>query len=352
MKLVFIKHGLSVFLGRLPDTMPPFLTDPKELFQWGTHQFPGYYTSPATEWEALLQGRGYLEHPHLEWLHLRGSDSGSFLQGMITADVLNLKEGHSRPAFALDSQGKILVYLRVFRSTRTEFLLGCPSGTADLLLNHLLRFVIMEDVAVSKSLSMHMVLVFGTLANDIPSALKLGTELAVFQGIWASQQALAFVFPTDSWAEISAQLQIAQIAPFGWVAWNRYHIRALDPWFPLEVAPGTNPVIYQIQHAISARKGCYIGQETVAMTRDRGRPPFQVARLMSDTNLSPATTLTFFHKGKSVGSSHSSVWDSEEGATLCLATLKHHVIEDSPEELLDHEGRSWKIQVVKHRVED
>ena len=110
------------------------------------------------------------------------------------------------------------------------------------------------------------------------------------------------------------------------------------PVFGQDMFPDDNPLIYGLADAISKHKGCYIGQETVAMTRDRGRPPRRLVVCRSQGVQAVKGPVRY--DKDTVGDLSSVAMDGE--IAHGLATVKYSVAQRE-NILVDALNQSWTI---------
>jgi folate-binding protein YgfZ len=190
--------------------------------------------------------------PLVGWtlIEVGGRDREQFLHSQLTSDVQGLAQGASQMTALLDRAGRLQVFgFLLKRESRIELLV--PAAPARAAVEALEAHVISDDVSFS--------------FPDLPEPrLALGAEAVRLLGHIPSDQ----VFPVESWASR------------GFVTWggseldlpkmensDLENLRVLSglPLWGVEVDAGT-PIheTTLMGTAVSADKGCYLGQETVA----------------------------------------------------------------------------------------
>ena len=111
-------------------------------------ELPAVYTDVTAEYAALSENCGLLDMGHSEWIRLTGPDVRGFLQGLITQDVHSISRNSGAPSWALDANGKIVTLFHLYFAE--GYLIETPSGMADRLHAHLERYLIMEDVTLTR----------------------------------------------------------------------------------------------------------------------------------------------------------------------------------------------------------
>lgn len=198
-------------------------------------------------------------------LELRGVDRGTFLQGMVSNDVLALAPGDACHAALLDSTGHILADLHV-HAFPDALIVETDPACLTTLRETLDKLLIMEDVTLTDVSDQWVIWALlgegsGRL-NDLPGAKRsLPIPLAPGFDLWlpvadtsAARQALTGAgFPLLS-QEAVETLRVEAGIP----AWGR------------ELTPSILLPEAEMPDAVSYTKGCYVGQEIVARLHARG----------------------------------------------------------------------------------
>lgn len=193
----------------------------------------------STPFYVTLQGRGLI--------HVEGADRLTFLQGLITQDVLDMPPGTLRYGALLTPQGKFLH--DVFIHAGADFvLLDCEGGErARDLYDRLNRYRLRADVKISVEEYHPVYAVFGDAPPDSrPDPRHPGLGSRTFHQPALPEQ------------------------PFA--AWDERRIRLNIPDGSRDMVPGeTLPLEARLDtfHAIDFTKGCYMGQEMTARTHHR-----------------------------------------------------------------------------------
>src|ERR1700733_5746120 len=184
-------------------------------------------------------------------LEIKGEDSVSFLQGLVSNDVTEARPGHAVWAALLTPQGKWLADFFVFADD-DRLLLDCEGDQAPATLQRLSRYRLRSKVT-----------------------LRAANELSVY---------VAWDNPPSVQAIIAADPRLAEA---GWrllspvalpttaleVDWDRHRLglglpdgsRYLEVEKTVLLEAGFDEL-----HGVSWTKGCYMGQELTARTKYRG----------------------------------------------------------------------------------
>jgi tRNA-modifying protein YgfZ len=266
----------------------------------------------------------YAESPR-DVLALTGRDRTSFLQGMVTNDVLTLLPGQSCYAFHLDATGHVLADMYVL-CLEDKLLLVTESGMGEILNNLLEHYLVMERAKIT-SVNYNHYLFLSTISPFVPRdplhhpaagyPAKEGSEALGEMEIDSLRYShpLGFGLLTEEPLETLTGYQ--QISAD---ALEALRIEAGVPRFGIDIdkrvlAPETG----QATRAIHYKKGCYVGQEIVARIDARGHTNRRLVRLALPAPVPPETPLLL--EGKEVGRVTSSV-PAPEGA-IALGYLRH-----------------------------
>jgi tRNA-modifying protein YgfZ len=252
---------------------------------------PCHFGRPDEEYNQIGQHAGMFDRSHRGKITLEGADSQRFLHNLCTNDVLGLPAGAGCEAFLTTNKAKAIAYLLVFHQEDSSRLwLDTEPGRAEIVAHHLDRYLISERVEIFDQTSTHAQLyVVGPKAPEIlASSLSLPSDpgpmhevRATLSGkspLWARRRDLLsglpgydVICPPDLAEPLWQTLADHSVAPEGSQTYDILRVEAGIPvWghelneerMVVEAGRGTQ--------AISYTKGCYLGQETIVMARDRG----------------------------------------------------------------------------------
>ena len=190
-------------------------------------------------------------------LALTGADRETFLQGMVSNDVVGIPEGVMRHAALLDATGHILADLHVWTLPPATLLIETDPATLPVLYAILDKFLIMEDVQVADWSAQYAVLsVYGEEADMVSSF-----PILPGRDIWALAEEKEAV-----WNSLLAQ----GAAPLTADEAETLRIEAGIPKWGHELTSATLLPEAEMADAVSYTKGCYVGQEIVARLHARG----------------------------------------------------------------------------------
>lgn len=224
-----------------------------------------------------------------------GADRATWLQGLLTNDVVALAPGSGCYAAWLTPQGRMITDARVL-ALRGRMLLDVPGTHAAALARRLDQLVIMEDVRVENvsealaRLAVHgpdAAAVVAKALGDAHGARAVarlaehqscvvvrgpGTEIVVAGSRDAGGQGVDLYVPAAEADALLGAIQGAGATPVDAFTWDLLRLEAGRPVFGVDMDEDTIPLEAGIEsRAISSTKGCYVGQEVIVRVRDRGQ---------------------------------------------------------------------------------
>jgi tRNA-modifying protein YgfZ len=286
-------------------------------FQHNTQNRPD--SSPA--YEAARSTAAWFERSAEGRLLVSGQDRATWLQGLLTNDILALAPGTGCYAAHLTPQGRMVSDMRLLE-TGHEILMDVPASTRQALLDRFDMFIITEDVRLTDATPLlAQVTVVGPSAASAAAALAraglalAGAASAAPDAARATLAALAehehvrlvavageapppsasapaplheaeglvagsrdaglpgldlYVAPQRA-ASLRAALEAEGVIAGDDETFETLRIEAGRPRFGVDMDGETIPLEAGIEdRAISFTKGCYVGQEIIVRVRDRG----------------------------------------------------------------------------------
>ena len=199
-------------------------------------------------------------------LALRGADRETFLQGMVSNDVVGIPEGVTRHAALLDATGHILADLHI-HARPASFLIETDPATLSVLHQTLDKFLIMEDVQIADvSDQWAIVSVFGEFSSIHLIGLPGEAVLTTFPILPGFDFHLPVAAKDAAWQRFLA----AGFVPLTAEEAEALRIEAGIPKWGHELTSATLLPEAEMGDAVSYTKGCYVGQEIVARLHARG----------------------------------------------------------------------------------
>jgi len=270
----------SALLNQQPET---------PLTAFAARLTPDRFSPLEQELGALLIGCGVFDLGWRAQIAVRGEDKLRWLSGMVTNAVQQLADGAGNYSFLLNAQGRIQGDAYVYRA-QDEVLLDTSADQVEPLMQHLDRFIIMDDVTLVDHREEWTSL---GLAGPGTAALLATLGIAIPQV--NTDHPIRFVETTHaagtltviaSAGVLSPQVQIlcapSQIAnlwklfveagaqPCGIHALEALRILEGLPRYGADLNDRDLPQETSQTRALNFTKGCYLGQEIVERIRSRG----------------------------------------------------------------------------------
>lgn len=271
----------------------------------------------------------YVETPR-DLLALTGRDRASFLQGMVTNDVLDLEPGQGCYAFHLDATGHVLADMRVLVQ-EDRILLDLEPGVGPVLAELLDHYLVMERVKIAPLAGLQAMTVGGKDAEDTLLAFYVSLGDAESSNVTLDIYGEPVMLVRSSFLTIPTFVHFAGEQATRWVEspedekptewFEGLRIFSGIPKFGADIdkrvlAPETG----QAARAIHYKKGCYVGQEIVARIDARGHTNRALAGFWLNETVPAETPVTV--EGKEVGRvTSSAAW--ENGVAVALGYLRN-----------------------------
>ncbi|TMB28913.1 MAG: hypothetical protein E6J62_16885 [Deltaproteobacteria bacterium] len=205
-------------------------------------------------------------------LRVIGPEREKWIQGMQTADISAAPLGGGVAGSFLDGKGKLVAEGTIFRFPEEIVVVTLPERI-DALKAHLDRLLIMEDCEMSPAGGLRRLLF---CPGEEP--LRRLPEVTGVPG----PLGLELLVPESRAAELRAALPAADPA-----AVEAYRVAIGLPAWGTELDEESTPVEAGLDREISFEKGCYVGQEVIAMATFRGRVSWNLVRLQVPGNAPP-----------------------------------------------------------------
>jgi len=308
------------------------------------------------DYRRLVTEAAFVELPGRTLLRIAGRDRAGWFHNFCTAEIQGLRPGQGSEAFVLDARGRIQGHGLVAVDAEAITFDTVPEQAAPVI-RHLERYIIREDVhLVDASPETSWLLVTN------PHASPFTTDWPTMLYDWASFRAMELRPPSksadgnasesvsiqkvaicgeanwlvrgnvDAIGVMAAGLAARGIAAASFEAFDAARIEFGFPLYGVDFSSDNFPQeIRRDDRAISFRKGCYLGQETVARIDALGH----VNRLLVGVRFFGATVppvpVELVSGGKPVGAVSSSAWSPALGAPVGLAIVRRSAAEPGTE---------------------
>jgi folate-binding protein YgfZ len=279
-------------------------------------------TVPLDQYRALRDGGGFVELAGWSSVTFTGADRQAFLHNFCTNDVKRLAPGQSCEAFVTNVKGKVLGHGLVACREQELVFITVP-GQASVVIGHLERYVIREDVALRDTTSERSyLLVGGRHGAELPNA----ADWMDWNLLNTSVCRLLETRPADLPRTRQTLLDHGIVA-CGQAAFEALRIEAGTPLFGVDFDASNFPQeVGRNDRAISFTKGCYLGQETVARIDALGHVNQQIAGVKFAGRQVPAAGVTLTTGDATAGCVTSASYSPQLGAPLALAMVRREFL--------------------------
>lgn len=296
-------------------------------------------TAGAALRERFEAGEIYIPFDELTWLDLCGADSRKVFSNLTTNHVASLNPGEGCETFITDARGKTFGHGLVF-ALEDRLRLITVAGQAGRLSEHIDRYVIREDVSIEdRSADFHTVFLpgvedtcftrqHGLTAVPVPK-LKThtievgGTQVRVYQVPWTRDGDWLMTAGSDQAVALDAAMVECDILPGHRSLMHCGRISNMYPWFGIDCDESNLPQeMGRDSRAIDFKKGCYLGQETIARLDAMGQVQKKLTLWRFDGDAAPTAGTELRSDGKVVAKVTSGTYCFAYGAPLALAIAR------------------------------
>jgi len=310
-------------------------------FGWDMAQ---HYSDPLTEHHAVRASVGLIDLSFGGCLKVWGGEAVQFLNGLVSNDVKSLAVGKGMRAAFLTGHGKVKAFCRVLNLGQ-EFLIINDPQTHEKVLSYVSPFCYAGDFKVEdvsehyrllsiQGAKAHLVMkevCFEPLPkleeHDWFETLIAGHKTLVVRAshtgesgfdIFVEEAALA-----DVWDFILLKGQFHSLVPFGLKVLESLRIEAGVPVYGVDIDESNMLLEAGLDDVVSFTKGCYTGQEAVAMATYRGHISKKLTGLSIHANTLPSPGDVVRKEEKEVGHLTSLLASPTLGSTIALAHIKY-----------------------------
>lgn len=245
---------------------------------------PPSYGDVTAEYLAARSGTGQLAGLY-ELVWFGGKDAVTFLESLVSQNVIAQGQGTVRRSFLFGPKGKPTALFWVLRDTERVGLVT-DAGYGQILTESLSRYRIRVDVEIQ--------------SDPRPLTTLVGPETGEVDG-WHDD------------AELYADLGLAgnrrvvttahsDARQVGNLAWTAVRVEAGEPQMGVDIDEGTIPQESGLVPAtVDFKKGCFLGQELVARIDSRGHVNQRLMGVIVTSNVLPPTGADLVADDKVIG---------------------------------------------------
>ncbi len=294
----------------------------------------------AEEYRIAATGAAWIERPGAGRIRFEGPDSASFLQALLSNDVLRLTRGQGVYAAYLTPQGRMIADVEVWH--RGDALMAVVAdGMGAMLAARFDQLIFSEAVTVTDETSLWTeVVVTGGRAIEIvavalaldPAALSSLAELSqidggngfVVRGGGSPWPTFRIVVPVAEREGITRALDSHGSRAMSEALAETLRVEAGRPKWGAELTSDTIPLeAGLLERAISTAKGCYVGQEIIIriLHRGGGRVAKRLMKLAFDPAMTspPPSGASVLADGHIVGHITTAVFSPSASRVIALA---------------------------------
>jgi len=283
---------------------------------------PPSFGDVTGEYLALRESAGLVSGAH-DLIHVRGPDSASFLQGLVSQDVEGMEIGEVAHSFLLQPQGKLEALLWLGR-TVGGFVAFTDAGHGERITALLNRYRIRVDVSVD--FDGHSVV---EIWGPDTSAVLAEAGLPDPEGVAHDGDVVvlrAQLGPIDRVLLSGVDPDGIPARSVGDVAATAVRVEAGEPVMGQDVDDKTIPQeTGLVARSVSFTKGCFVGQELVARIDTRGHVNRRLMGVVIGTNVIPPSGAELFDGDRKVGVLTSPAESLELRAPIGLALVRREV---------------------------
>jgi folate-binding protein YgfZ len=277
-------------------------------------RIPLSYTSPVEEYWAIRNHAGLINLSHLGLLRVTGKDRLSFLNGLVSNEVLKLDDGAGVRSALLNTKARVLADLYLY-AREDDLLIDTGDVPGGKVRDILERYIITEDVQVKDASSefVHLTMqgpkaaesakeLFSITVSEMkPLHHKMIGPTMIIIRDRTCQSGFDMIIPVDEGEAVWQGLLLKGVTPAGLAALEILRLEAGYPRYGVDVDENTIILEAGYKDAISFNKGCYLGQEVVARATHIGRVNKNLVQFQTDSDHAPGPGSKLFATDKEAG---------------------------------------------------
>lgn len=337
----------------------------KEVFGW---EVAWSFGSPEDEADRVRDAAGLIDLSSHGAIKVGGKEAIQFLNGLVTNDVKTLEKGRGMSAAFLTGHGKVKALCRIL-NLGEEFLIITDPQTHDKVFKFVFPFSYAGDFKVEDaSESYRMLSVQGPNSllvmketcfepvprlgdNDWIETIIGGHKGLVVKHSHTGEAGFDVLTSSEGLSDVWDFLLLKggyhSLAPFGAAALDIVRIEAGKPVYGIDIDESNMMLETGLSDAVSFTKGCYTGQEAVAMATYRGHVSKRLSGLLIEPPKAPAAGDKVHSGGKEIGRITSSLESRRIGAVIALAYVKYGFFDPGTSLEVEVEGQAVSASVVE-----
>lgn len=302
------------------------------------------YGDPIAECARVRKSAGLIDLSFCGAIKIGGSEGPRFLNGLVTNDVASLKQGKGMRAAFLTQHGKVMALCRILGFDGSVLIITEPQ-THDKIWKYLFPLSYAGDFKIENVTADNRIISVQGPASPlvmrevcfepIPDleehnwieTIIAGQHVKVVRASHLGDIGYDLLIPSegllDVWDFLLVKGAFTSLSPVGLSAFDRLRIEAGLPRYGMDADESNMMLELGLTDAVSFNKGCYKGQEAVAMATYRGHVSKKLSGLVLRSELIPSSGDVVQSDGKEIGHVTSSTVSSTTGKVIALAYLKY-----------------------------
>ena len=316
----------------------------------------------ALKYDAAHHRSAFLDRSHRGRIVVSGTERASYLQGLLTNDIVALKAGQGCYTAYLTAQGRMITDLYAYE-LGDVLLLMMTGAVKDVVMAKFDQFIFSEDVQLGDVTgTFAQIAVVGPDAAAIVAAIVNGVSAEVLRGMaehgnargeWSGGAAIV-TRVTDTGAPgfdlyveraqadaLKSALVVAGAVELDEPTAETLRVESGVPLFGCDMNEETIPLEAGIEtRAISFTKGCYVGQEVIirVMHRGHGRVARKFVGLTIDGEQVPEAGTTIRSGDREIGQVTSSTSSPALKRSLALGYVHRDFLEPGTKVTIGDQG--------------
>jgi len=326
------------------------------------------YSDPLQEHNAVRTNAGLVDLTYHGAIKVWGGEAIQFLNGLVSNDVKTLAAGNGMRAAFLTGHGKVRAIARVL-NLGNDFLVITDPQTHQKVLNYVSPFSYAGDFHVQDiSTQFRLLSLQGPKASLVMKEISFQpvpqlSDYGWFETLIAGHHALvvrAFhsgeegfdllvsesALP-DVWDFALLKGRFHSVAPVGLQAFETLRLEASQPVYGVDVDESNMLLEVGLSDAVSFNKGCYTGQEAVAMATYRGHISKKLSGLLVKEETVPSHGDVLKKEGKEVGMVTSAIRSPSLDSVIALGYVKYGFFEPGTSVEIESKGATLQASIVE-----
>ncbi|HXG64782.1 MAG TPA: aminomethyltransferase family protein [Blastocatellia bacterium] len=312
-----------------------------EFFGW---EMAAEFGDHLLEVQQVRKGVGLIDLSYSGAIKVGGKEGAQFLHGLVTNDVKSLAKGKGMRAAFLTGHGKVKALCRIF-SLGEEYLVINDPQTHEKVFKYVFPFTYAGNFKAEDVSDQHRILsVQGPKSllvmkevcfEPVPDLEEYGWIPTIIAGhhviaartSHTGEMGYDILAPAaglkDIWDFILLKGAFHDIVPFGQKALDHMRIEAGIPRYGIDADESNMMLELGMADAVSYNKGCYTGQEAVAMATYRGHVSKKLSGLILAGETVPAPGDKIAKDGKEIGYITSSLQSQSLASVIAMGYVKY-----------------------------